>query len=338
MKKILGFVMMLMVHTVFAQESELVIEKKFDGVKRVLVGTSGGNISVTGGSSGGTLVKVKIRPSNYKQTVSEQELRARLENDYELKVVMVGDQLQCSAKARRKTDWKNGLSISFDLIVPTKTATDLATSGGNIVLRTMEGNQKLATSGGNLVLEKVRGNVDGQTSGGNIIAEEIYDDVELSTSGGNVKAEKGKGRINLTTSGGNVMLKDLSGTIGGTTSGGNVNAENLNGDINASTSGGNVTMDRIAGTLSASTSGGSVKVSMTEVGRSVRLSNSGGRVELTLPQGKGYDLDLRGSSVKASSLNGFSGTIKEDKVNGKINGGGAMVTVTNSGDVKLNFQ
>jgi DUF4097 and DUF4098 domain-containing protein YvlB len=321
-----------------AQESELVIEKKFNGVKRVLVGTSGGNISVTGGSTSGAVVKVQVRPSNYNEKVPEQELRARLERDYELKVEMVGDQLQCSAKPKRKVDWKQGLSVSFDLVVPNKTTNDLATSGGNIVLRDLEGTQKLATSGGNLVLEGCKGQLRGTTSGGNIIAERLTEDVELSTSGGNVSVEECRGKLRFTTSGGNITLEDLDGNITAKTSGGNINGDELKGEIETQTSGGNVEVDNVSGSLKASTSGGSMNVSIIQTGSYVELSNSGGNIRVELPAGKGYNLNVRGDDLNTTSLSNFSGTISDNRIEGKLNGGGIPVNISRAGKVNLIFK
>ena len=326
-----------MVLCVGAQETKPYLVKSYSGVKRLLVGTSGGNISVSGENGNNTKVEVIIRSSNYNDKISAEEIERRLAGDYELVMEMKGDRLELSAKPKRKMNWKDGLSISFHVTAPRTTACELATSGGNIVMRNLEGRQDFSTSGGNLVLEDLKGVLKGRTSGGNIVAEGLSDDIDLATSGGNVSAEHCKGKIVLATSGGNVSLEDLEGSIDATTSGGNVSAENLRGVIEAGTSGGNVTMDKIRGSLKAGTSGGSLRVIMDEVAGYVQLTNSGGRIDVDLPSGKGYDLDVKGSKVNTSSLSNYSGTVTEGRLNGKINGGGKEIKVVNSGTVNLSF-
>ena len=68
------------------------------------------------------------------------------------------------------------------------------------------------------------------------------------------------------------------------------------------------------------------------------VSNSGGRIELTLPKGKGLDLNLEANRVSTGKLENFSGSLKEDEVEGKLNGGGVPVKVkSKSGQIILAF-
>ena len=91
--------------------------------------------------------------------------------------------------------------------------------------------------------------------------------------------------------------------------------QRLSGDIDTSTSGGRIDGEDISGELSARTSGGSVNLGISalqkrqqaaaawtykvaELGKWVRVSNSGGGIDLQLPAGKGLDLDLSGNNAK----------------------------------------
>ena len=78
---------------------------------------------------------------------------------------------------------------------------------------------------------------------------------------------------------------------------------------------------------------------MKELGKYVRITNSGGSVDLQLPSGKGLDLKLRANSIKKGTLTNFDGTIEDDEINGKLNGGGVPVTVkAGSGRINLSIQ
>jgi DUF4097 and DUF4098 domain-containing protein YvlB len=338
MKRVQLFMLAMVVTlAVFAQENEPYMVKSFNGVKRVKAQTAGGNISVTGEDGATTKVEVVIRSSNYNRQLSKEEIRAKLEADYELRIETQGDALLLLAKNKRSGWNRDGLSISFHIISPKEVSTNLVTSGGNISLRNLNGEQDFTTSGGNLVITDLRGDINGRTSGGNIKAERVYDKVDLTTSGGNVSAVASKGKLTLSTSGGNLQLEDLEGTIDATTSGGTVNGERLSGQIEASTSGGNVVLHHISGSLKAGTSGGNVKVYMDKVDQYVKLSNSGGGIDINLPDGKGYTLDLRGDKINTSTLRNFSGSSSEGKMNGTMNGGGAQITAGNSGRINLSF-
>jgi DUF4097 and DUF4098 domain-containing protein YvlB len=109
--------------------------------------------------------------------------------------------------------------------------------------------------------------------------------------------------------------------------------------LSAHTSGGSIRFDELTCSLETSTSGGSITVSMKELGDYVRISNSSGNVDLDLPKGKGVDLDLEANRIKTDRLENFSGTMKEDEVNGKINGGGVLVRVkAGSGRINLGLK
>jgi hypothetical protein len=338
MKQVIFFGMALMlVLEVFSQEGEPFMMKNFGNVKMVRASTAGGNITVEGADVSGVKVRVYIRASDYNTKLSDSEIRARLEKDYTLRMEVEGDMLVLQAKKRSSTNWKNGLSISFVVNVPRATSNDLTTSGGNIVLNGVEGVQDFVTSGGNLVVQKVKGRIKGTTSGGNITAERLSDNIELVTSGGNVNAEECRGTIKLITSGGNLSLEDLNGTIIASTSGGNINGEEIRGEIQAGTSGGNVDLEKVYGSVKAGTSGGRLRLSLVEVGKYVKLSNSGGNIDLELPSGKGYDLDIRGSKIKTEAMSNFSGSMSESRLNGKLNGGGIPVTIDRGDRINLSF-
>ena len=304
------------------------------------VKTSGGNITVKGGQSGTAKVEVYIRSGNYDTKLSKSDIEKKLTEDYELKIIQDGSTLRAIAKRKKNNiDWKKSISISFTVYVPENIASDLSTSGGNISISALTGKQVFTTSGGNLVCKQLKGDIKGTTSGGNISIEDSKDNIYLTTSGGNISAENCSGNITITTSGGNLEMDDLDGTIKSTTSGGNVNGERIKGELKASTSGGNVDLEELSASVDASTSGGSVSVEIKELGKYVKLSNSSGRIDLTLPANKGVTMDVRGSKINTSLSGNFDGKIEDTRIKGTLNGGGIPVTVdAGSGRVSINWK
>jgi hypothetical protein len=310
-------------------------------IKNVEVETSGGSIHVTGGTGSDARVEVYVRPNNMKDgsSISKEEIQKRLEEYYTLTVTVENNKLKANAKQKRNNmDWKKAVSISFRIYVQQNVSTDLTTSGGSINLSNLNGTQEFTTSGGSLTVEKLSGKVKGTTSGGSIHLSDSKDDIDLSTSGGSIEAEDCTGKIKLTTSGGSLKLSDLNGEIVATTSGGSIRGEDIQGSLATHTSGGNIDLEDLNCSVNASTSGGNIDVEVTTLKGFVKLGNSGGNINLTVPN-KAMDLKLSGGRIKTDKLSNFSGSIEEEMVNGKVNGGGVPVTVNaGSGRITLSLK
>jgi hypothetical protein len=329
--------------SVIAQNKEPYMTKSLssESVKSTEVQTSGGSISVTGvNSAAETKVEVYIASNMGRDnSLSKEEIEKRLQK-YDLNVSVSNNKLTAIAKPKeRNMDWDKGLSISFKVFVLKSISTDLSTSGGSINLTNLTGDQKFSTSGGSLNIDNVGGNIDGRTSGGSIHLENSRDDIDLSTSGGSIEATNCNGKLRLSTSGGSLNLKDLKGDIRATTSGGSVNGRNISGELITHTSGGGIHLYDLACSLEASNSGGSIDIEIKELGKYVKISNSGGGIDLQLPKNKGVDLDLSGGRIKTDQLGNFDGSIDDDSVQGKLNGGGVPVRVrSSSGRINLAFK
>ncbi len=316
-------------------EKEPYLNKSFSGtsISKVVSKTSGGNITVTSANPSETRVEVYVWQNGKRgNQLSKDELRAKIENDYDLTVTVNNGVLTASARSKNRiTNWKNALSFSFNIYVPSDVSTSLKTSGGNIMLSGLSGDQDFATSGGNLELNELSGKIKGRTSGGNIYLNNCKDELNLSTSGGNITGKNSSGQIHLSTSGGSIQLKDLDGNIDASTSGGNVEAESIKGELAAHTSGGNVSLQKLNCSVKASTSGGNIDVSIETIGKYVSIHNSGGQTRLSIPKNTGMDLKLNAQKIITQNLDNFSGTTSKDDISGSVNGGGIPVTVDAGG-------
>lgn len=319
-----------------SKEPWMVKSLKDEAIENVKVETSGGNITVTGADTEAR-IEVFVWPGNSRNwNASKDALKKTLEENYILSITADNHTLTAMAKPKKGfKDWNNSLNISFKIMVPHKIATHLVTSGGNINLSALSGTLDFTTSGGNLVVDHLGGRINGNTSGGNIIMTELQDDIVLTTSGGNIDAKNSHGKMKLTTSGGSLLLRALQGNIYAATSGGSVEANEVDGDLTAHTSGGNIRMTGLSCSLETSTSGGNISISMKTLSKFVKISNSGGNVDLEVPQGKGIDLKLHGDKVSTSGMTGFTGNTEKGKVDGTLNGGGIPVTV--HGGSRINF-
>lgn len=345
MKQLLSFLLITALSQAAAAQNETPFLTKAlatAGIEQVQAETTGGNIAVTGVPASEAKIEVYIKPNNGGiNQLSKEELQKRLDEDYELSITTDNHKLVAIARPKDRSgrNWKKALSISFKIFVPRNVSSTLTTSGGNLHLSHLTGTQDFRTSGGNLHIDDLTGKIKGITSGGNIHLSNSKEDISLTTSGGNIDAKNSSGKLNLSTSGGNVTLEDLTGKIDATTSGGNVRGTTIAGELSAVTSGGNVTLNNLACSVDAATSGGYINANIKELIGYVKLTNSGGTIDLEIPGNKGLDLKISGDKVKVSSLSNFSGTIEEDYVGGKLNGGGIPVTVKgSSGRVTLSIK
>ena len=308
------------------------------GIKDSYVKTSGGSITISGAAGESPRIEIYIGGNNGSE-LSKEEIKKRLDEDYELDVSVSNHELHAYAKRKHDGDWdwRRQLNISFKIYVPKDGNTHLETSGGSIHLDNLSGSEEFSTSGGSLHVDALTGTIKGETSGGSIEVSNSGDQIDLETSGGSVKASNCHGKIKLETSGGSLHMEDLKGDIHAETSGGSIHAANIDGEFVTGTSGGSVELSNISGSLDASTSGGNMHVDMTHVGKYVKLDVSGGHVDLRLPGNQGYDLNLSADKISTPSISKFSGEWEKDHVKGSMNGGGIPVNVDASGTLSLSF-
>lgn len=334
------FVLLLVQIAVFAQSDQavLMLTKSLskESIRELYVRTSGGSISATGGASNEARIEMYVQPNEYRSSMSKDEIKKRLDENYDIEVSASGGKATAVAKPKHfNLNSRQALSISFRIYVPREVASDLSTSGGSIELKGLSGNQNFSTSGGSLHLDDLSGKINGKTSGGSIFVSNSRDKIDLTTSGGSISAENCSGVIELSTSGGGIELEKMKGEIRARTSGGTVRGDGIAGELITHTSGGSIKLKNLSGSVDASTSGGNIDMQIIDLGKYVTASNSGGNIQLRIPSDKGVDLKLRADHIHIESLKNFSGDQEDHKVVGKLNGGGIPVDVTTSGSVTL---
>lgn len=156
--------------------------------------------------------------------------------------------------------------------------------------------------------------------------------LNVRTGGGSIDVRDTVGEADLNTSGGDVGAKNLSGNVKARTSGGTIVVDTLRGDIDANTSGGDVRLLRIDGRIKGRTSGGNVRVSLVGANREVSVSTSGGDVEVTLPRATtgNVEASTSGGDIR-TDLPVTTTVVKEGRLDGSLNGGGAPIYIHTSG-------
>ena len=98
-----------------------------------------------------------------------------------------------------------GLNATLD--VPSHTAVDLSTGGGNMQVSGIQGNVTLDSSGGDAGISGIGGTANVQTGGGNLTASDLGGVLKFTTSGGDVDGTGLFSRhVSTGSGGGNVTL------------------------------------------------------------------------------------------------------------------------------------
>lgn len=280
--------------------------KKFtlNGPGNLEVRTSGGSISVRGGSGNEARVEMYVRVRGNTITPDHRDAKEIME-DFDITIDKSGNTIYAKAERRSSiSGWfgNNNASISFVVYTPQEMSCRLNTSGGSIDLKGVRGGQKLETSGGSVHVEDVRGNTDARTSGGSI------------------KIDRYAGQLTAHTSGGSIDLA------------------NSQGELQVDTSGGSIDISNVQGSVEASTSGGGIRADVAKLDKYLKLRTSGGSITAVVPQGLGLDLDLRGNRVNSRLVN-FNGEAEKDRIRGSMNGGGIPVVMhTSGGSINLEYR
>ena len=138
----LSFLFLIRFNSIFAQSEIPYIVKSYPSgeIKNIEISTSGGGITMVGGTDSDTKVEVYIQGNNNKSPLSKAEIEERL-NNYVLVYAHIGTTLKLTAKPKNNNmNWKNGLSISYKIYSAKNIDTDLNTSGGGISLKNLKGN------------------------------------------------------------------------------------------------------------------------------------------------------------------------------------------------------
>jgi len=252
--------------------------------------------------------------------------RAKAEDvlkNHEVTFAQEGDTVRVRSELAKGWDrgWFNkggNLQVHYQISVPKKFNVDLKTAGGSVKVSDLAGELKGQTSGGSLNFGQIEGPILGRTSGGSITVAGCKGDVDVKTSGGGIHLGEIEGNTTAQTSGGSIHAKKLTGKSVVKTSGGGIEVADIKGSLEAGTSGGSVaaTMaEQPSGDCRLYTSGGGIKVNLAEkVAVDVDARTSGGRVVTELP-------------VTTTA----QGETKNNRLQGKINGGGPLLSLETSG-------
>lgn len=284
--------------------SDPVLHETFtlDAVGMLDVQLAGSSVQVEGTDGNEVIVMLYAVRNGESLDPTDSEVQQRLDN-YNLDVSQNGNSVKVHMESKRNLSWgKNNIHFAFYIEVPREIATQFNTSGGSLSLTAVDGDHIFNTSGGSIQLEDSQGSLQAKSAGGSFRITDYSGDIDLNSSGGSIR------------------VLGMSGTL----------------EINSS--GGSVTLEEVSGRVNANTSGGSIRADILDIDGELSLKSSGGSIAAVIPKDLPMDLDLHGGNVNTKVSN-FEGEMKRDKIVGKVNGGGVLVTLASSGgSVKLDYR
>jgi hypothetical protein len=179
-------------------------------------------------------------------------------------------------------------------------------------------------------------NLDLRTIGSGRV-DDLDGTVKAVMIGGSLKLKNVGGAVMAKTEGGSVSVGDIGGDLEAKAEGGSVDAGRVNGRVVARAEGGSVSIKEAMDSIEARAEGGSVAANISKQPRSdSKLIAEAGNVELRLPESIAVNIDASCSAGRLSSDFSLNGHQDEERLKGKINGGGPLVMVrASAGNIYL---
>lgn len=166
-------------------------------------------------------------------------------------------------------------------------------------------------------------------------------DLRIETSDGSISVENLSGNVDLHSGDGELKVSALKGVLRMKTSDGAINGDGLDGKLDANSGDGRIRVEGRFDELKVKTGDGSVTATAkagSKIESAWNLQSGDGGIELTLP--KDLQADVSASSgdghVSSDIPLAVQGVFSKSRVNGKLNGGGAPLTIhTGDGSIHL---
>lgn len=310
---VLALVVMALAAPAGAQEPEQVMTAGFDvaagGTLEVSVHDA--DVTLTAGPEGRVDVVVYLAARDMergRERYERMRFRARLHGNT---VSVESDQV------REPWSWRDRgyFNVRVEVRLPARFDVDVRTRDGDVVADRLEGDVSLVSEDGDIDAGRLTGQIRIRTADGDILVDEAHG-----------------GSVDIRTSDGDLRLGTITATsLELHTSDGDIRADVADADsVNAATSDGSIVLRGIRGSLTAVTHDGDIDVDADRAAE-ISLQTGDGDVFLSVPGDAALDLDIRGEDLDFGGGSAFSGSIRDDRVEGSLNGGGPTVRIR-SGD------
>jgi DUF4097 and DUF4098 domain-containing protein YvlB len=288
------------------------------------VSTASGSIDVTGQAVSEAKIVATIRG----QAPTEDEAR-ELAEATEIRIEPSGDRITIKADTPRQGN-NRSVSISYDIVVPTKTNIECHSASGSVKAADLQGNVRADTASGSVTCESVRGgSVDMGSSSGSVRLSDGSElgSCELHTASGRAEAARARAeRIQISSSSGSVELREAkAASIEMRGASGHVEGRDIDcSRLNAESASGGVSIEF------APTAPADVTATIGSISGSVNVvapRDFAGRVELSTTSGS---IQFEGLAITVQ------GRMSTKHLSGNVGSGNGSLTLrTTSGSVHV---
>jgi hypothetical protein len=290
-----------------------------EGAPTIEVMTGSGSVEVRSGAEGRIEVRGRIHANDGWMNTSGLRAAERVRRLEENPPIQQSGQLIRIGHIEDR-QLREGVSISYTLIVPASSRLDSRTGSG---AQTVEG---------------LNGAVSVESGSGSLHLERIGNDVRASTGSGSIEADGVGGAFHGTSGSGSIEARGVYGAISAKTGSGGIDVTQTGrGDVEASSGSGSVRLHGVRGGVRATTGSGGIDVQGAPTSE-WRLSASSGSISVALPRGQGFELDATTGSghIDVDSPITISGTADRRRLRGTVGNGGPLLHVrTSSGGVQI---
>jgi DUF4097 and DUF4098 domain-containing protein YvlB len=288
------------------------------------VSTASGSIDVAGQAVSELRIVATIRG----QAPTEDEAREMAEAT-EIRIEPSGDRVTIKADTPKQGNGRS-VSVSYDVVVPTKTSVECHSSSGGVKAAGLQGNVRADTASGSVTCQSIRGgDVNMGSCSGSV---ELSDGTELGscelhTSSGRAAAERVQAeRIQISSTSGSVEVREARApTIEMRGTSGRVEGRDIDcSNLSAESSSGGVSVEF------SPTAPGDVTATLGSISGSVSVvppRDFAGRIELSTTSGSVQTDHLAVTIQGRVSTKHLSGTVG--------NGNGSLTLRTTSGSVRV---
>jgi len=317
-KLAVGVAVIVVATAAFAAEGEFHRTLKVTGAVNLQIETGSGSIQVRSGGSSEVQVTGHIRENSWGIFADHPSHDAieRLEKNPPIQ--QSGNDIRIGHID--DPELKRGISISYEVVVPSTT------------------NLHSSTGSGSQDISGISGPVDAKAGSGGVHVADISANVRAESGSGNIDVDGAKGNVYARTGSGSIRAMGVAGGFDGQTGSGNLTFEQTSqGSVRAETGSGGLELRNVRGSLQAHAGSGSIRADGDPTGAWTVRTGSGS-VKLRFPQTASFQLDAHTGSggINLNHPVTVQGSINRREVHGKVGGGGVPVQVeTGSGSIAI---
>lgn len=328
-----------------AEVGQYNLDTVFNGVTKIEVDMTFGNISVNPGTDNKTFLKSVITIDGKLRKHKGHYLFTYEKNGPHLKIsfrpgsnvnivgrtVNLTGEVQITTPPGTMVSLKNS-SGNIALKGLNSKSNSVECSYGHVVVEDMVSNVNIVDRSGQVSVKNIKGNANIQANYGNVLVKEIHGALNVISGSGQINAEDIEGECRLEAKYGHITLNDVKGLVDISSTSGNIVAKNITGQhcnvvsryghIDLNTISAKVTIESSSGNVKLTDIIGDIKIDATYgrqnlshiIGKVVTFSRSGD-ISITQLQG---DLELE-SSYGNVNLNDCKGKVKITMTSGNLN-------------------